>query len=419
MIDPLSKAVGSLTNLDLETLISGQYPETSRLELKEALPSKDGLDPWTRGDARIGDRARDVLLSELVGFANADGGLLLVGIQESDDDPRRAVAVKPIPNVAALADRFSQQIRDCIDPPLNGFDASGIVTSDEGDGVLAVQVTASPRAPHRVTTTKECYRRVGTRTERMDMRAIQDLSLVRFASAGALEQRFESQATRASESEERFTKKLSRYNLESIRVSCIPGSLDLGLSSTYQNTATSPLYTQHIVLIDGREVRLDLPAMGYSERPILRGTRFLSEDSEFRFTRDVMRSGLVEYHLMHAPPSDGPQQDEQRVYPEWVLALLLNTLLTVDRVRNAARSPEVEYLIEISVRFNGVLQFAPLSAGWTQRTLGVAETNPLVFPRLSYGSQSHGQILGIVLEDIYHASGAASAHTSLKVAPAR
>jgi predicted HTH transcriptional regulator len=101
--------------------VDEEYPEGEGLEFKEQLPSKDGIDPWASGERRITGRARDAILDEVIALANASGGHVILGIEESDDHPKRAKGIRPLPDCAALADRLRHQVRDCIEPPLASF----------------------------------------------------------------------------------------------------------------------------------------------------------------------------------------------------------------------------------------------------------------------------------------------------------
>src|SRR5262249_28010229 len=121
---------------DLLSFIHSEPPESDSLELKQTLPAKSGDDPWVRGDDHVGDRARNELVEEVCAFANAHGGLLLVGVKESPDHPKRAAGVTPVPRCAELAVRLRLQFRDCIEPPLPAIEVEGIVTDSSGSGVV-------------------------------------------------------------------------------------------------------------------------------------------------------------------------------------------------------------------------------------------------------------------------------------------
>ena len=83
MIEVLSKPSDQVGISDIESLIDSEVPEGEQIEFKESLSTKGGSDdPWNTGKNKIGDRAKDALLKEVVGFANAHGGAVLLALIE-------------------------------------------------------------------------------------------------------------------------------------------------------------------------------------------------------------------------------------------------------------------------------------------------------------------------------------------------
>ena len=99
MIEALSKPADQISIDDIKALISSKVPEGEQIEFKEELPAKgDGSpDPWMSGENKIGERAKNEILAEVVAFANAHGGALLLGIKESATKPPIAAKISPIP----------------------------------------------------------------------------------------------------------------------------------------------------------------------------------------------------------------------------------------------------------------------------------------------------------------------------------
>ena len=92
---------------DIANLVSQQVEEGIRLEFKRELPTSDGQsDRWMRDQSAIGRVARDDIAKEVVAFANAYGGIIIVGIDETEDHPPRAknLASPQIPNVVVRND---------------------------------------------------------------------------------------------------------------------------------------------------------------------------------------------------------------------------------------------------------------------------------------------------------------------------
>lgn len=176
MIEVISKPADQISIGDIESLIDSQVPESEQIEFKESLPAKKGnTDPWMEGK-NIGDRAKNEILEEVVAFANAYGGVCLLGIKESSTKPPVAAEISPIPRCAELAERLKLVFRDCVEPQLPQIEIIPIKTDDES-GVIIVRVGQSRLAPHRVTRTLVCPIRQSDRCEKMTMRQIQDLTL--------------------------------------------------------------------------------------------------------------------------------------------------------------------------------------------------------------------------------------------------
>src|SRR5947209_9262071 len=120
----LRKPIEALTLSDLDDVIRVSARETGELEFKGALPfvptkgQPVAADRWIEKGDRIGDYARDQILAEIVAFANADGGTLILGLHETKDEPRRAASVEALPNCEGLARRLIDATEDVIEPRL-------------------------------------------------------------------------------------------------------------------------------------------------------------------------------------------------------------------------------------------------------------------------------------------------------------
>src|SRR5579862_8939045 len=122
----IDKNFDQITAADVSDLCMKAAYESQLLEFKQELPGeRNRADPWPEG----GDftaTARDQLLREVVPFANAQGGTVVVGIEETEDDPPRAATILPIPRIHDLAARMAEAGRACIDPVLPGLQIRGI-----------------------------------------------------------------------------------------------------------------------------------------------------------------------------------------------------------------------------------------------------------------------------------------------------
>ena len=175
----LEAPIDDLTFADFEALIREEAEEGPRLELKRALPANDRQgDPWMTGAKRFSNPARDGLAKEIVALANAYGGAVVVGVDETEDHPKRARGPDPvpIPRVAACAEQMRQALDSLIDPPLATLEVRGIERpGGDGEGVLVIRTGGSTRAPHGHGRPPLAYMRRGSHSEPMTMRDLQSV----------------------------------------------------------------------------------------------------------------------------------------------------------------------------------------------------------------------------------------------------
>jgi hypothetical protein len=163
---------------DILDLVTTHAEEGIRLEFKEALSAPDGRqDRWMVDQSNVGRIARDDIAKEIVAFANAYGGVIVVGIVETDDHPKRAkqLAAPQIPRVADCADRLARALRSVVDPPLPMLEVRGIPSSTNGDGVIMIRIGSSPSAPHGFGTPPMTYVRHGSESAPLSMRELQSM----------------------------------------------------------------------------------------------------------------------------------------------------------------------------------------------------------------------------------------------------
>ena len=177
MLNVMSKPSDQLIANDIQALIETHVPEGDQIEFKESLRKrKNSPDPWILGKNEIGEGSRDEVLEEVVAFANARGGALLIGIRESKSKPPVAAEITPVPRCFELAERFKLKFRDCVEPQISNLEVFAIQTDGES-GVVIIRVGRSRLAPHRVKGTLKCTVRQADRCESMTMREIQDMTL--------------------------------------------------------------------------------------------------------------------------------------------------------------------------------------------------------------------------------------------------
>lgn len=155
--------IDQITHKELQRMI-GRDAEGGRLEFKVDIPvhkqnQRDqaarnilpARDAWWSNKS-LSDFGRDILLEEVVAFANAQGGQLFLGVDE-EDDTTLAKAICPVPRIADLEGCFRDCLLSCVEPWLPQVGVRAIETDGQGGGVLVIEVQPSRLGPHRVTGT--------------------------------------------------------------------------------------------------------------------------------------------------------------------------------------------------------------------------------------------------------------------------
>lgn len=134
---------------DLENLLVNQSAETLHLEFKrkrlDAPDLSDGL---------------DVNLSTAIsGFANADGGVLIIGINAPS---RGEISKAPLKALGVLENRINEYI-----PRSTSFGVEGILIKkiyeeeEKDEGYIAILIPSSNNSPHRSQKDSKYYLRIG------------------------------------------------------------------------------------------------------------------------------------------------------------------------------------------------------------------------------------------------------------------
>jgi hypothetical protein len=189
-----------ITFAEIEQLASSQAEEGPTLEFKETLSTSDGKpDRWFRDQSGVGRVARDDIAKEVVALANAYGGIVIVGIAETDDNPRRAqrLASPLMPRVVDCAEQLAQSLRDLVEPPLPQFEVRGIPRTAAGEGVVFIRIGSSPSAPHGFGRPAASYVRRGANSEPLTMRDLQSMFWESRTRIERIERRREEQSSAA------------------------------------------------------------------------------------------------------------------------------------------------------------------------------------------------------------------------------
>ena len=132
----------------IEDLFVLQVPEGQRLEFKrKSQPDRADLS---------GDDRRN-LGESLSAFSNAEGGVILFGIEDKrgDDGLDYAEKSQPLQHYQAFAGKVSSLIPEYLSPPNRNIEVMPIALSG-GGGVVAIRVGASDLRPHMSTAPGHC-----------------------------------------------------------------------------------------------------------------------------------------------------------------------------------------------------------------------------------------------------------------------
>lgn len=355
MFPLFTKPLNQLTWADVEKLVEAKATENQTIEFKIDLQVEDGsIHPWHERAGKIDAYTRDEILKEIVAFANADGGSLVLGMAESNDHEKRATKPKPLPRCKKLADRLRQLSENWIEPPLPVIEWRGILQGEgEDSGIVLARVPASRLAPHRVKENREFYVRRGDNSVPMTISEIRD-SVLRSASMyEVLDERFKLRRWAALEK----MRKIQHPGGWCVYIGVIPTAGSVRIERPYRYEKLFPRHKEFSAAIGTDKCILNFPsALGGISisriQPILGGGRqeFRHSERDSFIVREVHDDALVELLFKFQPPHGSKIPN---VYLNWVLALVANTLLTADEARKLAGAPSAELAVELTLCTNG------------------------------------------------------------------
>lgn len=373
-----SKKIHEIRKADVDELVRIGYPENDQVEFKEFVPGKKGPDPWHTGATAIENRGRDEILAEVVGLANARGGHVLIGIQESVDRPKRAAGITPVPRCADLAERLRQAAMACIEPALPDLYAVGIAVDAAGAGVVVLRVRGSRFGPHRLKSDWHCYIRRGDSTEKMTMREIQDSVMRMYRGDDYIDSAFRA-FQQEFKQEARYLEQPVERRAVGIRVSLAPvAPLQLHHNEVMEQLQKARRQFQ-LHHKNGSTSAAQLPVYGFNGRPTLRGFRIenIVADALYRHSAFIDGSQSLSYVSLNPVTS----QDAGVLYPEWLYGAVCSVLTLGSSIAQVAESPWIEFALELQVTGqSGATPTLLFGRGWQKRL----ETSNLAPPRYSY-----------------------------------
>lgn len=161
--DIVAQGVGAI-----KRMVDERVEESHRLDFK-VKANADKLELEKEDKRALGEAAS--------GFANADGGILIIGVKtENHQGIDRAKEIVPIIDVAAVVDRYKSYLTECVNPPLDDLRIAPILYED-GKGVIVLDVPKGPKRPHLSTAPghHRFYRRVSDRFMQMERYEIEEM----------------------------------------------------------------------------------------------------------------------------------------------------------------------------------------------------------------------------------------------------
>lgn len=168
MPSPLHRLYASLTTeASLDALIQERREEDLYLEFKQKVDSRNG--DLSDGDKRAFSKT-------LSGFANADGGILIFGIETAKgvEGVDRAVSLKPITDHTRFRGRLLDSILNATQPVVDDVRVESIDV-DANSGYVKILIPQSVKPPHRAVLAQHLYwRRVSTGHRQMEHYELED-----------------------------------------------------------------------------------------------------------------------------------------------------------------------------------------------------------------------------------------------------
>ena len=390
MIEILSKLRDQISVNDISSLVNSQVREGDQIEFKETLPTRKGQDPWINGKGNIGDYAKKTILEEVVAFANAYGGALVLGIEESGKKPSFAATISPISKCLELAERFELVFRDCVEPQLPSLEVLPIpINSDRG--VVIFRTGRSYLAPHRVTVSKVCPIRRSDRCEELTMREIQEMTLNLSRGQQRLEKVF---VDRSERFKCEFNKLRTPDNAFGVRMTAVPVvDHQIRINGLISQGGLSEHLRKPLIEVrrNSQNHNRQLNCLrNYHKfnlstwQPNLRAVR--ASDSQEIYDRHTGLSGAVRiaYHEIHYDglieigflsnhSAKHPLfEDEQQldIDSEVIVSIFAELVDWADHIRQQAQAPMTEYAINVEVRVVG---------GNIELVHNSAKSSPIVF----------------------------------------
>ena len=375
--------IDEITFKDIADLVEAKVEEGIRLEFKRTFSTSDGQpDRWMRDQTGIGRIARDDIAKEVVAFANAYGGVVIIGIDETDDHPKRARRLASVPRVADCAEQLARALRAIIDPPLPMLEVRGIASNASGEGVVVIRVGPSPSAPHGFGIPPATYVRHGSESKPLSMRELQSMFFERRTRLERVASRRQELAAFARQlwdirirghlqtvGSETFGKEMPCIQF---RCSLVPTD-DLALDNFPDRfLGKQPQQSPKPQISDPVQEVVRLPEWTTEWRRRYRAVEHVGHSNRLYWRASLEADGVVNLITIVAAAQNGPF----RITPAWYAKVILQGMTLAEWVRRWASRPDVEYALDGEFWNDGaVIRTDPdldewLPVSWSRESIG-------------------------------------------------
>jgi Putative DNA-binding domain len=357
--DLFARPIDQIKFREIEELVTEQAEEGVRLEFKKTLSTSDGQpDRWMGDQSSIGRVARDDIATEVVAFANAYGGVVIIGIDETDDHPKRARQLAQIPRVADCAEQLARALHGIVDPPLPMLEVRGIASGASGEGisgegVVVIRVGPSPSAPHGFGIPPKTYVRQGSESKPLSMRELQSMFFERRTRLERVTDRRNELST--------FAQAFWDGRVHLYKTS--RGSESIGADMPCIQFRCSLVPTDDLALdnlpdqfLGARPQRSPKPEIAGGVSEVVKLPEWRTEWSRrYRAVEHVGNSGnkVYWYASLHADGVvnqisivAGTQNEPFRITPAWYAQVNLQGMILAEWLRRWASRPDVEYALD-------------------------------------------------------------------------
>ena len=400
MISILSKPREQISISDIQELFHLEIPEGEQIEYKKGLSRKGNgdEDDWLSG-GKLGERAKRSLIKQVIALANTRGGIVILGVDQTQDKPPVAADVTPVPRCASLSDALTSIIMGRVEPLIPSFESFPIKTDGEA-GIVALRVGRSHQAPHRDTATLKSYVRRHDQCRELTMREIQDLTLNMSRGLERLNNRFEERG-RLFQCE--FDYLIDPNDAVGFRLTAIPIGDDVRFNSVYENRSILQNLCPEKQRVYARleeaqstELQTHFDRCHFLWRPSLRAARGDSDEyarywprnssgyaARYNIYTEIHCDGLIEIGLVAHRMTTGDAG--LYIYPELPAVLFANLIAQTHKTRTQAGNPMADFAAQVTIVAKGSLR--PVNRIGVQYGEPLGEIRPglIKFPHYSIG----------------------------------